>query len=90
MSREIFAHLFFKALANYDLVVTTYGTVMSEMKSLFGGKEEQKRSLDNLPPLKEEALETGERTIFKTVHYHHYRTFSENKVDLIVNKMGQL
>ena len=32
---------FFKALSNYDLVVTTYGTVMSEMKSLFGGKEEQ-------------------------------------------------
>ena len=40
-------------------MVTTYGTVMSEMKSIFGGKEDKKLSLDNLPPLKEEALETG-------------------------------
>ena len=50
-----------KALANYDLVVTTYGTVMSEMKGIFGGKEEQKRSLDDLQPLTEEALENGEQ-----------------------------
>ena len=42
-------------------MVTTYGTVMSEMKGIFGGKEEQKRSLDDLQPLTEEALENGEQ-----------------------------
>ena len=52
-------------------MVTTYGTVMSEMKGIFGGKEEQKRSLDDLQPLKEEALENGEQEMKFAVLSNH-------------------
>ncbi len=48
-----------KSLARYDLVVTTYGTVMSEMKSVLGGKDEQKKSLDDFAPATDDLGKEG-------------------------------
>jgi hypothetical protein len=43
-------------LAKYDLIVTTYGTVMSEMKGLLAKTKEVK--LDDMVTVEDEGMET--------------------------------
>ena len=52
---KLVKQLFF-SLAKYDLIVTTYGTVMSEMKSVLSKTKDVK--LDDMGTVEDEGLET--------------------------------